>query len=128
MPLFLFFFVLAAWAQTPTVSPELVIAPREDYRFVGKVRDTAIVLLYEEEQFRLALYDEKLQVKITPPIRPERGNIDILKDITDKDFFTVIYRYNVQGKSADASVASQLKRWSIRNRALRKVPSCDNRA
>ncbi len=87
-------------AQTITVSSELALASNEDYRFVGKLRDTAVLLLYEENQFKLALYNDNMKYVMTSPLRPEHNNIDILETIIDKDFFSVIYRYASQGKSS----------------------------
>ncbi len=91
---------LYAKAQTVSPSAEITLSSKEDYRFVGKLRDTAVLLLYEEDQFKLALFDEKMKFKTTENIHPERHNIDIMETVIDKDFFTVIYRHSSQGKSS----------------------------
>ncbi|MEY4927648.1 MAG: hypothetical protein RI894_2084 [Bacteroidota bacterium] len=93
-------FASLSLAQTIAVSPELTLSSHQDYRFVGKLRDTAVLLLYEEDLFKLALYDDKMKFVLSEPFRPERHNIDILETVIDKDFFSVVYRHAAQGKSS----------------------------
>jgi hypothetical protein len=100
-----------AFAQKITTSESYTLEQREDYMMVGKIKDTSIFLLYEEDNFRLMLFDANLKSKFTEKIQPERHSIDILQTVIDKNYFTVLYRHSGSGRSSTkaARISSQGK-------------------
>ena len=89
----------AADAQNALLSQEIALGNNEDYRLIGRIRDTTVVLLYENDRLGFALYDAALSAKIVEKKAFERNNIDVLQATTDKNGFTLLYRYNASGRS-----------------------------
>ena len=127
LTIFLVGFAALLFAQTVQVSPELLVEGRDDYRLVGRVHDTAVVLLYDADSFVPCLYDKTLTtLQRAARIRPEAHNIEILQTATDRDFFTVLYRssgnqrsvtkalrLNAQGKLLDSATVQMTNQWGL---------------
>jgi hypothetical protein len=87
-------------AQKITTSEPYTLDTREDYMMVGRIADTSLFLLYEEDNFRLMQFDAALKTRFTEKIQPERHSIDLLQIVLDKTFFTVLYKHSGGGRSS----------------------------
>ena len=100
-------FSLFFWIENPTLFAQKITASepytleqREDYMMVGRIADTSLFLLYEEDNFRLMQFDAALKTRFTEKIKPERHSIELLQTVLDKAFFTVLYKHSGGGRSS----------------------------
>ena len=68
--------------QRALISDELVLGNSEDYRLIGRVKDTTVVLLYDNDRIGFALYDAELRKKTVEKKAFERGNIDVFAPLS----------------------------------------------
>lgn len=85
---------IVSWAQTLSVSDEIVISGATGYGIIGKYNERVLFFLIENNEVKLRAFDNKMHKLWEREIEPDKKNSStILEVVGTRQDFNVIYQY-----------------------------------
>ncbi len=82
-----------SYGQEIDATPEILLRSTSTYEIIGTVQDVTMVLLKDNDRYKVKAFDETMNRKWERDLRFERKNARVVGVVTYKNYFSVFYKY-----------------------------------